>query len=151
MDDLSALSRQLLKLFGTTHPIRCSIGICAGFGAKLLLATALAYFPDSPAFKVLSDFPPYYYGLVFAAALMVPIAFGRNGAPEQISHQIKTIETLLNAAKFSPAECRFVWHSLVQKYLAAVEANLVGTPKIELVEETEKEISARSSEPRETS
>jgi hypothetical protein len=88
--------------------------------------------------------------LVFAAVLMAPIAFGRKGAPEEVVHQIKTIEVLLNAAKFSPAQCRIVWHSLVQKYLAALQPSMVGRPKIELVEAAKREIDAQSSEPSET-
>lgn len=150
MDDFSALLRQLLKVFGATHPIRVGVGICGGFGAKVFWAIALAYLPDSPLFKVLNDSPTYYDCLVIVGLLMLPTAFGHKGAPENVALQIKTVEALLDAAKISPAHCRLIWHSLVQKYLAALEPDLRAAPNIQLIEEAKKNIAAESSAPKET-
>jgi hypothetical protein len=56
--------------------------------------------------------------------------------PEGASQNIKTIEALLNAAKFS----------LIQKYLEAVQPNFRTAPKIELTEIAKEEINAQISE-----
>jgi hypothetical protein len=149
MDELSALLRNILKIFGTTHPIRVGVGICGGLAAKVIWAVALAYFPASPLFRVLNDFPAYYDCLVFVGILMLPTAFGYKGAPEAVAHQIRTVEALLDAAGFSAAQRRLVWHSLVQKYLGVLEPDLRSRKKIELVDEAKEAIASASSESRE--
>src|ERR1700730_8185688 len=100
MDNFTAAFWQVLqRTFGANYAIRASIGVCGGFGAKIIWGIGLAYFPDSPLFKVLNDYPTYYYSIVLAGLVMLPIAFGHRGMPEGASQNIKTIEALLNAAK----------------------------------------------------
>jgi hypothetical protein len=77
---------------------------------------------------------------------MLPIAFGHRGMPEGASQNIKTIEALLNAAKSTKAQRSYVWFSLIQKYLEAVQPNFRAAPKIELTEIAKEEINVQISE-----
>jgi hypothetical protein len=146
MDDISALLRQLLKVFGSTHPIRVGIGICLGFLIKIVWVLGVAYFPTSVLFKELNNLPVFYNCIVLVGLLMIPAAFGRRGAPEDASLQIRTIEALLDAGNFSSSHRRLIWHSLVQKYLEAVRPNLDKPLNIDLVEEARDTITAQSAE-----
>jgi hypothetical protein len=84
---------------------------------------------------------------MFAGLMMVPTTFGHRGAPESVAQQIKTIEALLDAAKYSPTQCRLIWHSLVQRYLGVIEPDLSADSKVQLIEEVKREIAAQYSEP----
>ncbi len=132
----------LLRSFGANYAIRV-IGLCSGFGAKILISIGFAYLPNSPLFKILNDYPTYYYSFVLASLLMLPVAFGHKGIPEGVAQNIKTIEALLEAAKSTKPQRTFVWLSLIQKYLEAVQPNFRAEPKIKLTELANEEINAQ--------
>jgi hypothetical protein len=140
MDQLSALLAQVLKIFGVNHPVRMGVGICLGGVLSVLWKVLFAYYPESPALKVLVDTPVIYDCLAVVAIFMIPVAFGNNGAAEEVSQQVKTIELLLQTAKLSPAQSRMIWHSLIKKYVDAVKPNVPAQGKIDIVDEARKEI-----------
>lgn len=146
MDDTSLVFRQLLKIFGGTHPVRVSTGVCCGFFVKILWAVGLAYVPDSPLFKTLNDFSVTYYCIAMAGLFMLPVAFGKGDAPEEVVHQVRTIEVLINAARLGKEQTQMIWRSLVYKYLEAAKPSLNRPVNFNLTEEAKKELAEHATD-----
>jgi len=137
-DFSSVLLRQVLKIFGANHPVRIGIAICFGLCVKAVLKITLFISPQLVFVVALYELPVVYYILAFAGVFMIPIAFGRRGAPESVTQQIAAIEALLDAGEFSNAQRRLVFNGIVQKYLAAIPVELNDAPKIDIVHEAQK-------------
>jgi len=69
-----------------------------------------------------------WYVIIVTPLLFMPIIFGRRGALEQVAHHVDTLRLFIDQAKFSAAQRQLYWHSLIEKYIHAVQPRFDQAP-----------------------
>jgi hypothetical protein len=138
-DDDTAISRQILKILGTNHPVRVGLGFCGATLVKIGVKIGTQYY-DYAWLRVLDETPTWQIWIVIAGLLILPIVFGKGIAPEDVQTQINTVQALIDAAKLPKARAALVWNGLIEKYIRSMEVDLQKPKKIDLIAEAQNEI-----------
>lgn len=136
MNESSLLIRLVLRLLGAHHPIRLSVGIAIGVIAKMGVTTMAATY-QHPSLLALAGYPAWYYVIACAPLMYASLLVGKKGAPESIVHQINTVDALLDKSGLSATDKKFIWRSLINRYIEQAKPDLSGTPDVGALVELE--------------
>ena len=139
-DDNTSISRQILNVFGSNHPMRIALAFCAATLLKLCAKICFQYY-DYPWLKIINEASTWEIWIIFAGIIMVPVVFGKGVAPEGVRTQINTVQALVNAAGLPKARAAIFWSALLDKYIKSLSVDLQQQKPIDIMAEAQKEIS----------
>ena len=101
---------------GSYHPMRLAYGLALGVTVKMIVHALALTYPEISALAALDSFNLVLFMVALAPWPFVPLIFAHGGADESISHQIRSINALLDAERATQAQRALVWRAVTTKY-----------------------------------